>query len=377
VVSGHAVTRRWVGLALGVFAWIAFLLLSANPAVAEVVAGTGPIPALRRILSLASGVVGVSLAEFVVLAVVVRQAVGGWKGVKAVREELIGVRRALGYGALRLAQDAGVLLFLFYLLWGFQYARPGLEERLGIAAAGEVSADELHHLALRSVERLNALYREVHGSGDAGAATAAPDLATLVPGLHSGWARVVADFGLAPQMNRRHGDPKTFLSTPLMKRFGVAGMHFPYTGEALVLSDLPGVLLGMDMGHEMAHQRGIAREADANVLAFLVAASSDDPLARYSAQHFLNRQLVTALQRIAPTEARDVTRMREPGVARDYAHVREFWQPAQGVAGAAATRVNNAMLRSHGIPEGVASYQGSVWVLVAVAREWGEDKLFR
>jgi len=377
VVSGDAVTRRWVGLALGFLAWIAFLILSMNPGVAEVVVGTGPIPALRRFLSLASGVVGVSLAEFVVLAVVVRQVVGGWKGVRAIRAGLIAIPRALGFGALRLGQDAGVLLFLFYLLWGFQYARPGLEERLGIAAAGEVSAEELHHLALRSVDRLNELYREVHGSSDAGAATEAPDLADLVPGLDSGWARVVADFGLAPQLNRRHGDPKTFLSTPLMKRFGVAGMHFPYTGEALVLSDLPGVLLGVDMGHEMAHQRGVAREADANVLGFLVAAASDDPLSRYSAHHFLNRQLVTALQRVAPAEAREVTRMREPGVARDYAHVREFWQPAQGVAGATATRVNNAMLRSHGIPEGVASYQGSVWVLVAVAREWGEEKLFR
>ena len=377
MVSGDALNGRWVGLALGVSAWVAFLVISAFPGVAEVVAGTGPIPALRRILSLASGVVGVSLAEFVVLAVVIRQALGGWKGVRAIREGLIGIPRALGHGALRLAQDAGVLFFLFYLLWGFQYARPGLEDRLGIAVAGEVSAEELHHLALQSVERLNELYREVHGSGDAGEATAAPDLATLVPGLRSGWARVVADFDLAPQMTRRHGDPKTFLSTPLMKRFGVAGMHFPYTGEALVLSDLPGVLLGMDMGHEMAHQRGIAREADANVLGFLVAAASDDPLARYSAHHFLNRQLVSALQRVAPAEAREVARMREPGVARDYAHVREFWEPAQGVAGAAATRVNDAMLRSHGIPEGVANYQGSVWVLVAVARAWGEDKLFR
>ena len=67
----------------------------------------------------------------------------------------------------------------------------------------------------------------------------------------------------------------------------------------------PGVLLGKDLGHEMAHQRGFSSESDANVLGTLVAARSSDPLARYSAYSFLQRQLVTALQRVSSSDAQE------------------------------------------------------------------------
>jgi hypothetical protein len=112
------------------------------------------------------------------------------------------------------------------------------------------------------------------------------------------------------------------------------------------------------------------------VLGFLVAQRSSDPATRYGAYFFLQRQLVSALQRIAPEAARDVAQLRDPGIVRDLEHLREFWRPAQGVAGEVGSRVNDAMLRSHRIPEGVASYQGSVWVFVALARSHGEEILF-
>ncbi len=370
------IRRRWIGIGLGLAGWLAYLALSGSPALAEVVAGSGPIPAFRRWLSLGTGVVGISVAELVVVALVLRQVTGAAGGLASVRAGLVSFPRVLGYGALRLGQDLGVLLFLFHALWGFQYARPGLEERLGVAAGGEVSSAELHRLATASVEALNEAYLTLHGVPDAGRPTDAPPIAELVPALEWGWERVVPEFGLPARAAARHGAPKTFLATPVFRSFGVAGMHVPHTGEALVLRNLPGVLRGMDLGHEMAHQRGFAREADANVLGFLVARESEDPFVRYSAQHFLHRQLVGALQRVAAGRAREVTRMRLPGVERDFAAVREFWEPARGVVGQTATRVNDAMLRSHGIPEGVANYQGSVWILVALSREMGDGVLF-
>jgi hypothetical protein len=345
-----------MGIGLGLAGWLAFLVLSRSPALAEVVAGSGPIPV------------------FVVL-VVVRQVAGAVAGLRGFQAGAGFGRTALA-GGLRLAQDAGILLFLFYLLWGFQYARPGIEERLGIDASGEVDADELRHLAARAVEVSNLLYRQVHGSSDAGAPTAAPPIPETSEALEAAWERVRAELDLGPLLSEPHGRPKPFLASPLVKPFGVAGMHFPFTGEALVLRDLPAVILGLDLGHEMAHQRGFAREDEANVMGFLVARASDDLVARYGAYVFLQRQLLAALQRVAPNDARELAAARDPGVARDLDDLRAYWEPTQGIARAAASRANDAMLRSHGVPEGVASYQGSVWVLVALARERGEGVLF-
>jgi hypothetical protein len=374
---GPLIARRHLaGAALGVLAWLVYLYLAANPSVAEVVAGSGPIPMFRRSLSLVTGVFPFSLAELVVIAVLVRQGIGVARGVGTLRRREERVLRVTARGAQRLAHDVGVLVVFFYLLWGFQYARPGFEAHLGISSGGEVGAEELHALAARSVEVTNEAYREVHGSEDSGESTPTPPIRALVPALEEGWVRVQGAYDLPARLSRSFGGPKSFLSSPLVKRLGVAGMHFPYTGEALVLDDLPGALMGKELGHEMAHQRGFASESDANVLGFLVAKEAPDAVVRYAAHGFLQRQLFSALQRVSPEGARELAQKRFPGVQRDLRAIDRYWEPARTQVAAMASQVNDAMLRSHGIPEGVASYAGSTWVFIALARERGDDALF-
>ena len=368
--------RRLLGVGVGILAWLGYRVLSARPELAESVAGTGPIPESARLLSLVTGSVPVSLAELLVALFLVRQMLGLARGVRELRSGRTPLGRIVTGGTLRLAQDVGVLVFLFYALWGFQYAREGVAERLGVASSGEVSASEVQRLALLAVDRTNELYREMHGVPDIGRPTPAPPVSELTLGLEEGWSRVLADFELPARLERAHGAPKPFLASPLVKRFGVGGMYFPYTGEALVLADLPAPLMGKSLAHEMAHQRGIASESDANVLAFLVARESPDPVSRYSAYVFLQQQLLSILQGLDPEESARVTAVRYPGVQRDLLDAHLYWEPARGIAGAAATRMNDAMLRSHGIPEGVASYRGSGWIFLALARERGEGVLF-
>lgn len=375
-LSGRQIGRRFLGLTLGLIGWSGFRFLSARPDLARIVAGMGPVPAAMRGLSNLSAAIPFPLAEAVVLGFALRQGVGIWQGIGEVRRGRASLLGAGFRGALRLGQDAGVLVFLFYALWGIQYARPGLEAHLGIEPAGEVAAPELRELAERAVERTNQLYEELHGADDIGEPTGAPALAQIVPSLEIGWDRVREDLRLPERVAVAHGSPKRILATPFVKRLGIAGIYFPFTGEALVLGDLPGVILGKDLGHEMAHQRGFSSESDANVLGTLVAARSADALARYSAYSFLQRQLVSALRRVSSTDAEEVVRGRSPGVRRDLADLAVYWQPAQTPVAAAASRVNDAMLRTHGVSEGVASYQGSTWMFIALARERGPNILF-
>lgn len=370
------VRPRLVAIALGAGAWLLYLALAAAPGVAEFVAGAGPVPWIRRGLSQVSGLVPFSLIEFVIAAVLLRQVLGIASGVKALRSGEERLPAVLASGGLRFGADLGLLVFFFYFLWGFQYARPGFEAHLGIERAGEAGVDELRRLATLAVRRTNDAYMEIHGLVDVSAPTPAPPIASLVPALEEGWASVVADYGLPERVRGEYGAPKGFLSSALVKRLGVAGMHFPYTGEALVLGDLPGVDIGQSLAHEMAHQRGFASESDANVLSFLVGRASPDPYVRYAAYSFLDRQLVAALQRVSREAAREVTRQRLPGVVRDLSALNDYWRPAVNRVSRVATRVNDRMLRSHGIPEGVASYQGSTWVFIAIARERGEAALF-
>jgi hypothetical protein len=345
-----------VGVGLGVAGWGAFQGLKRAPQIAEAGWGQGWIPELLRAWSRVTGGIPLPLFEAMVLLVLLRVLLPS---------------ASLSRWSLRLVQDLGLLTFGFYLLWGFHYARPGLEERLGVARAGEASVGELRAVSERAVEASNLLYRELHGTEDLGVPTPARSLEALRSGLEVGWQGAVDRWGLEPRWALSHGHPKAFLASGWMKRMGVAGLYFPFTGEALVLSDLPGVLRGKDVAHEMAHQRGVAREADANTLAYLVAREAPDPALRYAASVFLQTQWVGALAAADRAAAQDVVRGRFPGVQRDLEDLSEYWAAAQGPAREVTRRANDLMLRSHGIPDGVRSYQGSLWVLLALARREG------
>ena len=377
--SGHSpplrLARRLTGIGIGLGALAAFHLLSRSPGAAELLVGQGPLPALTRELSRLTGAVPFSLAEAVVLAVLLRQGIGLGRGLIQLRQGEDALPRTLVRGGLRLAQDLGVLLFLFYLLWGFQYARAGVDAQLGIAGAGDIPTEELRALASRTVHSTNDLYRALHGVDDAGVPTPSVPPEAVLPALHTGWERAVDRWGLDSRMTERFGDPKPFVASPLVKRFGVAGMYFPYTAEALVLADLPGALRGKEMAHEMAHQRGVAREADANILAYLVTLEAPDRQVRYAGAFFLQRQLISALGRVDPDAAWALSRERLPGVRRDMEAVAAYWTDAAGPVSQTITRANHAMLRSHGIAEGVENYRGSVWAFVSLARREGVDVL--
>ncbi len=363
--------RRLSGIGAGILAWLAYRGLAGRPELAERVVGQGPLAELPRVLSLVTGWLPFALAELVIAAVLLRQLVGLVRGLADVRARRDPPGRAALRGGLRLAQDAGVLIALFYLLWGFQYARPGVEATLGLPERGPIPRAELAEVTEALVERTNALYLALNGETDLGVPTPAAPIRPQVPALEDGWDRAVEQWDLPDRFRQRHGAPKAFLMTPIVRRVQIAGMYFPYTGEALVMGDLPGPARGKDLAHEMAHQRGVARESDANTLAYLVTVLSPDLHQRYSGALFLQRQLLSELAVVDPETTVTLLERRLPGVQRDVDAIRDYWLRGRGPVGEMARRANDAMLRSHGIPEGVANYRGSVWVVVALAREFG------
>lgn len=78
----------------------------------------------------------------------------------------------------------------------------------------------------------------------------------------------------------------------------ISGVFTYYTGEANINVNFPDYTLPFTSAHELAHQRGIMPENEANFVAFLVCAASDDPYIRYSGYvnmfEYINSALYTA-----------------------------------------------------------------------------------
>lgn len=363
-------------MGVGAGAVMALQLLRRRPSLAEAVVGEGPLGELPRVLSRMTGTIPLPVAEVVVAGFLIRQGIGVWKDLQEFGPGPARSRWVLVSVGTRLGQDLGILTALFVLLWGAHYARPDLPARMGLVEAGAVDVMELERLSALAVAEANRWYLELHGTPDAGVPTPPPSAAQLRTELERGWEVVTHRWALPQRSALDHGPSKSFVVGSVLRRFGVAGMYFPFTGESLVLPGLPGSDLARTKAHEMAHQRGWARESDANALAFLVARESTHPGVRYSAALFLQGQLLTALAGSDLDLARTVASRRLPGVRRDLAARALFWEVAQGWTVRVGRTLNNTMLRAHGIPEGVASYQGSVGILVALARAEGTGVLF-
>jgi hypothetical protein len=145
----------------------------------------------------------------------------------------------------------------------------------------------------------------------------------------------------------------------------ISGMYTFITGEANVNTNYPDFIMISSAAHEMAHQRGIGKEDEANFIAFLVCSLSDDPYIRYCGYADVlsevmnqlssaNRDLYIKARAYMPQELKNEYQ----------AYSLFFDQYRENVAANVSDTVNNAYITSHNQPKGIQSY-GLVVDLVA------------
>ncbi|MEZ4417588.1 MAG: DUF3810 domain-containing protein [Gemmatimonadota bacterium] len=358
--------------ALGASAYLASLALRAAPGFTERVYARGIGPVLIEPLSRLSGLLPFALGEWLTALYVGALMVMGARGVSGVlsgRQRLV---TALGEGMRRALVHVGVLAAGFYLLWGFNYARAPLAQRLAWPAWQGAEVDEVEALAIEALEAANAAYRTLHGSDDAGVPTPFPEPdERLRSALQKGWVVAADRLDLGPQFDRVYGRPKRPLSSGVLARFGIAGMFFPFTAEANLIRGLPAVSAAHSMAHEQAHQRGVANEAEASFLGFVAGSASLDPLLRYSCAVFAARQLLGVLAQADRERFDMVTARWLPGVRRDLGDAAAFWARYRGVGTRIGSAVNDRYLRANRVPGGIRSYGMSVILLIDYARQSG------
>jgi len=362
--------RRLLVLAIGVAAFLVFQLLSLLPGLVEALYARSLSPMIVRPLSFVTGLLPFSLVEVVAIFYVAWMLVLlGRTGTLVVRKQRR-LRNAVLGGSLRMARDAGVMMVLFYFLWGLNYARRPLDERLEWPTWTPPEIEVLRTLASETVEASNQAYFEIHRSEDAGVPTAMPaDVGELDRALEEGWRNAADVLDLPGSIRRRYGPTKRLLFSHLVARLGIAGFYFPWTAEANVLRDSPAVSRSQSMAHEKAHQRGIGPESEASFLGYVAGTLAPHPHARYSALVFAQGQLLRVLARADREAAQEVAANRFPGIQRDLEDLSEYWEQFQGVGTTIGRAVNDRYLRTNRVRAGVRSYGLSVRLLVTFAAQ--------
>jgi hypothetical protein len=262
-------------------------------------------------------------------------------------------------GLTQLGTAAAATYLIFLVLWGFNYRRIPMTERL-VLAPGAATDEAVVRLGTDAVSRLNELYDAAHARGWGGREWRDPQ-------LREAFARIQRVLTDAPPA--APGRLKGTILGPYFRWTGVDGMVNPFGLEVLANPDLLAFERPFVAAHEWAHLAGFANEAEANFVGWLTCMGGDAAL-QYSGWLFLYWQVSgeideRARARLSSALAAGPRRDVEAIVAR----MRRGQWPMMRRAGWA---VYDQYLKANRVDEGIRSY-GAVVTLILRARfdeEW-------
>ncbi len=168
-----------------------------------------------------------------------------------------------------------------------------------------------------------------------------------------------------PFIQSFHSRVKPLSISPLMTYTHISGVYTMFTGEANINVNYPDYVIPFTAAHELAHQRGIARENEANFVAFLVCIESEDPYIRYSGYQNMYEYVSSALYSASQEKYYMVLSSLDTRIRFEMIAYNDFFEPyRETVVSAVSDAVNNTYLTLQGT-EGVKSYGMVVDLAVA------------
>jgi hypothetical protein len=164
------------------------------------------------------------------------------------------------------------------------------------------------------------------------------------------------------------GAPKPVMLSSLMSYAGISGIFIPFTGEANVNATLPEWQIPFTAAHELAHQRGYAREDEANYVGYRACRAHPDRDFQYSGTF---EAALYALGALAGADRAAYGRLRatlSPPLVRDLGALSAWRARYRSRLGRVQDRVNDAYLKTQGQRDGVQSYGRMVDLLLAERR---------
>ena len=283
---------------------------------------------------------------------------------------VFGIRRAKQSGTrfVRfMCAPLALVVFLystFVFTIGCGYRGKTLDEKLSLDARA-VSISELYSTAEHVLALTNEAAENVLQKNPSSATYMGHTVEDLNRLLLEAYGEITDEYPFLQQMGTR---VKPVAASRLMSYTHITGVYTYMTGEANINVDFPDYTIPFTAAHEMAHQRGIAREDEANFLAFLVCIASEDDYIRYSGYMNMFEYLANALYSANPKEYAELMKGCSPKVRAELIAYSEFYdQYRDSVAGTVSGAVNDAYLQMQGTP-GTKSYGMVVDLAVAYYR---------
>ena len=255
----------------------------------------------------------------------------------------------------------GILVPVFLGFWGLNYQRLPLAETQAFDRT-PTRAGELETIGLQIVSGVNSNYDLARGARDSTGERPAP---TTRDTIYKSIERAFQNEPLLGEAS--HGDfsdPKPLILSRLTTWAGVSGFYIPFTGEVTFNEDIPSFDLPMVIAHHKAHQRGYAREDEANFIGYIVCVNSTEPFVRYSG-YLYGLKVLSVLSKGNVDRFNELRARVNEGPQADIRERDAFWERMKNSAlGAVARRTFSAYLRVNRVPGGIKNFDEDVPLII-------------
>lgn len=244
------------------------------------------------------------------------------------------------------------LLSLFTVNFSIAYDCTPIEEKINLDTES-LTANDIYDACIIALNELSEL-----GDGVArdknGAAVMPYSFKEMSQRLNASYKKLYGKYNFLSPL---YVAPKRIALSKPMTYTGIAGIYTFFTGEANVNTNFPDYAVTFTAAHEMAHQRGVAPEDEANFVAFLVCYTSDDPYLRYCALTEVANYLSNSLY-YADTELfYKVSEHFPRETLTEYTLYSNGYAPYKdSTVGDVSETINDTYLKIQGQAEGTASY---------------------
>ena len=328
------------------------------PEFTEKVYSRGIYKLIMQPVSLLTGLLPFSVAELALILLVI------YIPIRLIYLIIKASRKGKGIILLRFLANIVLIgslwFFIQVMVWNINYERLPYAELANINIQ-DSSVDDLEALCRWLVADTNKLREQVSENQD-GIMLVEGGYKSVLKRAYKGYEVIEQEY---PFLGGKYGPPKPVLLSRLMSHSNIIGIYSCLTGEANIDIDIPEMSLASTVMHEMAHQRGFAREDEANYIAYKTCMAHPDIDFKYSGSVMALQYSMNALYAESPDRYFDVASNYSPGYRRDLEAEVKYWKQFQGITKEVANKMNDTYLKMNGQEDGVKSYGRMIDLLLA------------
>jgi hypothetical protein len=158
--------------------------------------------------------------------------------------------------------------------------------------------------------------------------------------------------------------PKGVWFSKIMSYMGYTGVFFPFSGETYINTDQPAWDIPNTIAHEIAHQRGVHFEAEANFIGIAACVQQEEVYYQYSGYMAGLIHLTNALYSADPDLYFELRSNFSDYLEADLNANSRYWTEKEGKLNAISDTVYETFLHVNNQPSGLRSYGECVDLLV-------------